>query len=47
MDDDDDDDNNDQNHDDSDIQELIKGSGIKNEDLYEKLNQVVKDKGGA
>jgi hypothetical protein len=29
---------------DKDIQELIKGSGIKNEDLYQKLKNVVKDK---
>lgn len=29
---------------DNDIQELIKGSGLKNEDLYQKLKNVVKDK---
>jgi hypothetical protein len=29
---------------DKDIQELIKGSGMKNEDLYNKLKKVVKDK---
>lgn len=29
---------------DRDIQELIKGNGLKNEDLYQKLKNVVKDK---